>query len=79
MGSRESEGEVSITIGWWGIPLVLSILAFVVAAICVARIPKGSGDYNFGPLLEIMVYGGGALIFSLVVWLIYFAIAYFTK
>ncbi len=61
---------MSITIGWWGIPLAITILAFVWAELKVRNEPR-SGDYDFGRAITALMSGGAAVVVSLVAWLIY--------
>lgn len=61
---------MSITIGWWGIPLAITIISFVWAELKVRNEPRGGG-YDFGRGITALMSGGAAVVVSLVAWLIY--------
>lgn len=63
---------VEIFFGWWLIPTALTIAAFVRArALNERENPNGNyGTYGVGAFYALIVYGG-ALIFSLVAWLVW--------
>lgn len=56
---------MTIYIGWWALPLVLSLVAFFAAWLS----DTDSGGYLSG--LDSLIFYFFALIFSLVVWLIW--------
>lgn len=56
-----------ITIGWWVIPLLITIVSFT----CVAFIKARTIDYTG---IDSLILGGISLILSLISWLIYFII-----
>lgn len=59
------------TIGWWAIPFVLSLPAWI-WAICTPAKPPGG--YVFIPDPMPLVRGVVALVIMLAVWLAYFAV-----
>lgn len=68
--------EFTITLGWWLVPTVLTVIAFVIAFIC-DRNQSRSRSHNYGILsgafdgiVGLFLYGL-ATIFSLIVWLIW--------
>lgn len=61
---------MSITVGWWAIPLAITIISFVWAELKTRCQPRG-GDYDFGRAITALMTGGAATVVSLVAWLIY--------
>lgn len=66
--------SLTITLGWWLIPAVITAISLGTAAIYVAKREPG-GDYNFG--VNILLVGAAALIVSLVAWVTYFGLRLF--
>ncbi|WP_029029811.1 hypothetical protein [Salinarimonas rosea] len=62
--------EFTITFGWWLAPTIWTIFCFCLA---LAKTPRDqpSGSFDFGGLLDAILFYGAALIASLVGWLIY--------
>ncbi|UIS25301.1 hypothetical protein [Erythrobacter phage vB_EliS-L02] len=64
---------MTITLGYWLVPLVITILAFIPAF----RFTPARGDYAaFGNAIGAMLYAGGGAIVTLLAWLVYFAVLY---
>jgi hypothetical protein len=61
---------MSVTIGWWAAPLAIMIALFVWALIPRPSEAR-SGDYDFAFMLPAVFRSAGAIIGSLVVWLIW--------
>jgi len=61
---------VNLTIGLWIIPLALSVAAVVWALVPRAS-ERRSGDYDFAFMLPAVFRTFGAIIVSLVAWLIW--------
>lgn len=59
-----------LTIGWWAIPAILTIAAWIPTL----RYKPMRGDYVFD--FAVVFYAAGSLIATLLVWLIYFAIGW---
>lgn len=66
---------MSITVGWWALPTVATVVVWAFA-ICWPIEPQ-RGDYGFGYAIDVMLRGGGAIIVTLLAWLIYFALRAF--
>lgn len=60
--------DLTVTIGWWLVPLALTIAAWFPTV----RYQPSAGGYL--PDITPLFYAGGSLIATLVVWLIYFII-----
>ena len=58
--------SITITIGWWFVPLLVTFAAFYFAG---SRLDDGGGDYHFP--VDIFIYGPLAIIVSIVAWLIW--------
>ena len=58
-----------IEIGWWLIPLAISLLAFLWAVGATPR--RNAGYYGYGNAIEGLFTYGAALIVSLIAWLIW--------
>lgn len=63
---------LEITLGWWLVPAAITVLAFAYAAIRDAQEnPNGNyGTYGSGAIYTAFVFGG-ALIVSLIAWLVW--------
>lgn len=62
---------MTLTIGWWAIPLTITILAFGFALI---KTGKSSGPHcadSIGDAISFCIFNGAALIISLIAWLIW--------
>lgn len=59
---------MEITIQSWGIPAIVTGLAFLIAA---SSVPESRGDYDFGPSILAVMYLAAAVIVSLIAWLIW--------
>ena len=59
---------MTLTIGWWVVPLFLTIIAFVIPII---RDMKRTDHHDMFSGLPLVIEEVGAIIFSLVVWLIW--------
>lgn len=61
---------MTLVISWWAIPLLITIVAFIVANVALS--PTSGGDYGaIGDALEFVFFNGVAFIVSLIAWLIY--------
>jgi len=60
---------LTISFGWWLVPLTVTVVAFVAAYICGASKgpPRGYGDIANG-IVNLFVYGAVTVV-SLVAWL----------
>ena len=60
---------MTITVGTWVVPLIVTIFSLTVA---VYSTPQGRGDYGYiGAGLVGVIYLAGAVILSLIAWLIW--------
>jgi hypothetical protein len=67
--------EFTITLGWWLVPTVLTVIAFIIAFICDRNQSRHRSNYGilsgtFNGIVGLFLYGL-ATIFSLIVWLIW--------
>jgi hypothetical protein len=62
---------MTITIGLWVIPLIVTIISFVTASIRVQQVAKDAGAGSWGEGILIIAFHGLALIASLIAWLIW--------
>jgi hypothetical protein len=62
----------SITLGWWLVPVIVTVGAFVAYAWWESVQKPSGGDYGrIGDAVGGLIVFGGALILALVAWLIY--------
>ena len=61
--------EITITLGWWLLPLTITIGSFVLAIIKAPQDRNGDWDF-FTPFIA-AIYLGYALIVSLIAWLVW--------
>ncbi|MBB3313649.1 putative membrane protein [Rhizobium sp. BK196] len=62
---------VTISLGWWILPMAITLIAFIVAG-GMCRTEGGHGDYaSIGNAVVGLVVLGAALIVSLIAWLIW--------
>lgn len=66
--------EMIITIHTFWIPIIASLLATIYCGLRFSAC-RSSGDYDFGYIIYVVALGVSLLI----IWLVYFAIAYYTK
>lgn len=67
---------MTITLGWWLLPFIITSTAFV-WFVRAANEDMRQGGMFAG--LGVLFYGSGFLIVTLFVWLIYFAVLHFTS
>ena len=65
---------ITLTGGWWMVPLLVTVVAFGLASVSAGRLRSG-GDYDFATPLIALSFLGMALIASLVAWLTWSLIA----
>lgn len=67
--------SVTLTLGWWLVPLLFTVVAFSLSAF-VARDDGHHGDYSAvaGALVSVVLFGAATII-SLVAWLIWALLA----
>ena len=61
---------MTLTIGWWAVP---AFITFFSCYLAIAKAPD-SGSFGLGGLLALLMLGG-ALILSLIAWLIWALVA----
>ncbi len=59
----------TINIGWWLIPVIITIISVGEVVIYTTR-RKPGGDYDCGA--DILLVGAAAIIVSLLTWMVYF-------
>ena len=63
--------EVSITVGWWAVPLAITVASFI-AAYKLAAEPDQCGYFpDFGAAISLAANIAFAIIVSLVAWLVW--------
>lgn len=60
----------TLVLGWWMIPAVITVGAFVWSLLRTVTEPRG-GDYSFGPEVVFITTMPAAIIVSLLSWLIW--------
>ena len=69
--------DVTITLGWWLLPLVLTIITASIGCYKFNQVSdKGGGGWysGLGDIFALFIYGGTSVVLILVYWLIYFII-----
>jgi hypothetical protein len=61
---------MTVTIGWWGLPTLISLTAWAWAILM--PLPTSSGHYDFGGALTGAFRGVVATFVTLLAWLAYF-------
>lgn len=62
---------MTVTLGWWLLPTIVTVVAWALALLW--PIAPSRGDYSFGPAIDAAAHVLGAVMTTLTVWLIYFA------
>ena len=62
---------MTITFGFWVLPMLFTVIAFVVAEIRVRHVTKDMGAPSWGDGFVSIAFHGLALIASLIAWLIW--------
>lgn len=62
---------MSVTIGSWGIPALVTVIAFGWVIIAGIRAPASSGYASIGDGIVMAFYVAAAIVLSLVAWLIW--------
>jgi hypothetical protein len=62
---------LTITLGWWSLPAAITLIAF--AWLIFSEAPRHHGDYDLGPMFEVLL----AVFVVVIAWLLYFMAAFF--
>ncbi len=66
---------MTITLGWWLIPLAITIMAFIKAGVVKTSSSGGTFDH-IAASIEFIINYGLALVVSLISWVIFFGVSY---